>query len=198
MIQKVFIDGIKTDVSQGSEITKENIHRKRKASPNLKIESSIIAKCTWQGKYSCFMESSSFPPLVGLFFAIIIDDHSKYCWIYDIKSKEDVFSPFRKWISIVERQTGRRLDGNYSNNGGEYLSTEMTEVNDFMTKRGTLQRLTVLRNRQQNVISGSLNWTLYDLVCSMLYQQKLGREFWNEPLKVAAYVCNWVTTKGIQ
>lgn len=126
--------------------------------------------------------------------ASFIDYDSRYYWIYAIKSTAEVCSTFRKWLSMVERKTSREQKALNLDNDGEYLCTEMVA---FETKRGIVQRLTVQRNLQQNRVAKSLQQTLLDLVCSMIYQKKPRGEYWDEAFKVAVHVRNQVTTRGI-
>lgn len=39
------------------------------------------------------------------YFVRFMDDHSRYCWVYSIRSKSDVFKTFVKWLTMVEKQT---------------------------------------------------------------------------------------------
>jgi hypothetical protein len=53
-----------------------------------------------------------------------IDDATRKTWVYCIRQKTDVFYTFKKWKSLVENETGKRLKCLRSNNGGEYCSKE--------------------------------------------------------------------------
>lgn len=66
-------------------------------------------------------------PYLGrlLYFVSPVYCHSRYSWIYAIKSIADLFLLFRKGLSIVELQTGCNLKALHSDNGGEYQCPEM-------------------------------------------------------------------------
>ena len=38
-----------------------------------------------------------------------IDDFSKYCWVYFLKHKSEVFGLFKVFKALVENQSGRKL-----------------------------------------------------------------------------------------
>jgi hypothetical protein len=56
------------------------------------------------------------------YFLLFIDDFSRYCWVYFLKSKADVFAEFVKFKAAVELETGNKLKILRSDNGGEYTS----------------------------------------------------------------------------
>ena len=56
-----------------------------------------------------------------------IDDYSKKTWIYFMKVKSEVFKRFRKFKTLVENQTGRKIHVLRMDNGGEYTSNEFLE-----------------------------------------------------------------------
>ena len=62
-----------------------------------------------------------------------IDDSTRKVWVYTLRSKDQVFSTFQKFLSLVENQSGRKLKGLRTDNGGEYISQEFI---DFYDKRG--------------------------------------------------------------
>ena len=57
------------------------------------------------------------------YFVTFIDDFSQKLWTYLIKKKSEVIEVFTKFKSMVERQSGRKLDG-----GGEYVSKDFDKL----------------------------------------------------------------------
>ena len=56
-----------------------------------------------------------------------IDDFSKYCWVYLLKHKSEVFDLFKVYRALVENQSGRRFNTLRSDNGGEYFKYEFIQ-----------------------------------------------------------------------
>ena len=43
------------------------------------------------------------------YYINFMDDYSRKTWIYFVKAKSEVFERFRKFKTLVENQTGRRI-----------------------------------------------------------------------------------------
>ena len=56
-----------------------------------------------------------------------IDDFSRYCWVYFLKHKSEVFGLFKVFKALVENQYGRKLKVLRSDNGGEYVKFEFIQ-----------------------------------------------------------------------
>ena len=50
-----------------------------------------------------------------------IDDVSRYCWVYFLKHKSEVYGLLKVFKALVENQSGRKLKVLKSENGGEYV-----------------------------------------------------------------------------
>jgi hypothetical protein len=57
---------------------------------------------------------------VSCYYVTFIDDATRKTWVYCIQQTYDVFDTFKKWKSLVENETGKRLKFLRSDNGGEY------------------------------------------------------------------------------
>ena len=58
------------------------------------------------------------------YFIIFIIDYSRITWIYFMRQKSEVFSIFKKWKNLVERESGKLVKKLRSDRGGEYNSNE--------------------------------------------------------------------------
>ncbi|MCO5563862.1 hypothetical protein L7F22_017512 [Adiantum nelumboides] len=63
-------------------------------------------------------------PSVGnsLYFVTFIDDFSRFCWVYPLKAKSDVFAIFQHYVSMIENETGCKVQTLRTDQGGEYMS----------------------------------------------------------------------------
>ena len=128
------------------------------------------------------------------YFVSFVDDHCRYAWIFPIKAKSDVYTTFKRWVTMVERSHSKTLKVLQSDNGGEYVSAQMKQL---LEQRGVQHRLTAPGNPHQNGVAERLNRTLVELVRSMLHSKGLSKKFWAEALSVAMHVRNRVTTRGL-
>ena len=67
------------------------------------------------------------------YFVTFIDDATCKVWVYAIKSKDQTFSYFQRFLSSVENQSGKKVKALRSDNGGEYISKEFAY---FCAKKG--------------------------------------------------------------
>jgi hypothetical protein len=61
------------------------------------------------------------------YYVTFIDDANRKTWVYFIRQKYDVFDTFKKWKSLVENETGKRLKCLRLDNGGEYCNNEFDD-----------------------------------------------------------------------
>ena len=53
-----------------------------------------------------------------------IDDFSRYCWVFFLNHKSEVFGLFKVFKALVENQSRRKLKILRSDNGGEYVKSK--------------------------------------------------------------------------
>lgn len=77
--------------------------------------------------HSDVCDSNRPPTRVGnKYFVTFINDCSKYCYIYLIKTKDEVFNKFKVYKTEVENQLERRIKRFRSNRGGEYTLNDLS------------------------------------------------------------------------
>jgi hypothetical protein len=76
------------------------------------------------------------------YYVTFIDEATIKTWVYYIRTKYDIFDTFKKWKSLVENETGKRLKCIRSENGGEYCSKEFYDCCSYhgIHKEKTLPR----------------------------------------------------------
>ncbi|KAL4340368.1 hypothetical protein GQ457_08G024390 [Hibiscus cannabinus] len=80
-------------------------------------------------------------------FVLFIDDLTRMCWVYFLKSKLNVLLTFKEFKIFAENQSDCKLKVLRIDNGGEYVSNEF---NDFCRDSEILHQLTAPRAPQQN------------------------------------------------
>ena len=130
----------------------------------------------------------------GEYFVSLIDDYTRYSWIFVLKRKSDVCSQFKKWKAQVENSTGKRIKALRSDNGGEYTSKEFTL---YLADEGIKHELTIPHTPEQNGVAERLNRTLIEGVRTMLVDSRLPRRFWAEALSTMVYLRNRSPTKAL-
>ena len=122
-----------------------------------------------------------------------IDDCSRFCYIYLIKTKDEVFEKFKFYKVEVENQLDKRIKILRSDRGGEYTSYSL---NSFCEEQGIIHEITPPYSPQSNGIAERKNRTLLDMVNAMLLSSGLSENLWGEAILSACFIQNRVPIKG--
>ena len=121
----------------------------------------------------------------------ILDNHSRYCFVYFLKNKSDVYECFEKFVEYVQTHTGHKIKHIRTDNGREYVNHRVEELlagQPWYTCRNV--ETTIPPNAESNGRTERLNSTLLDKARCMLQKAKLSSKFWAEAISCAAYLSN--------
>jgi transposase InsO family protein len=105
----------------------------------------------------------------------MIDDASRYCYVYLLKTKDGALNCLKPYKVEVENQLEKKIKRFRSDHGGEYFSNEF-EL--FCVAHGLIHEKTPPYSPQSNVIAERNNRILIDLVNSMLDTARLFKSWW--------------------
>ena len=128
------------------------------------------------------------------YFVTFIDDYSRCCAVYFLKSKSEVPEKFKEFEARVFRDCGEHVGTLRSDNGGEYLSTEFRQ---YLQSTGIHHELTVPHSPQQNGVAERMNRTLMESARSMINHAGLPDKYWAEAVECAAYIRNRLPTSAL-
>ena len=129
------------------------------------------------------------------YFLTFTDDHTRYSWVYMLKTKDQVFERFCEWKALVEKQTKHKLKTLRTDNGGEYTSRRFEQ---YLKSEGICHEKTVPKTPEQNGVSERLNRNLVESARSMLLDANLPKVYWAEAVNTAVYLKNRCPTKAVQ
>lgn len=129
------------------------------------------------------------------YFVLFVDQFTHYCVTYLITYKSDVFSVFKDFVAKSEANFNCKLVNLYSDNGREYLSTEMK---NYCIEKGITYHLTVPGTPQQNGVSERMVRTITEKARTMLNGAKLDKVFWGDAVLTAVYLINITPTKALK
>jgi transposase InsO family protein len=112
---------------------------------------------------------------VQRYFMTMIDDASRYCYVYLLKIKDETLNCFKTYKAEVENQLEKRIEGFRSDRGGEYFSNEFYL---FYAGHGVIHERMPLYSSQSNGVAERKNRALTDLVNSMLDTARLSEAWW--------------------
>ena len=75
------------------------------------------------------------------FFMMLIDDCTRFCYVYLLKTKDEALYYFKIYMAEVENQLEKKIKWVRSDRGGEYFSNEFSE---FCPERGIIHERTML------------------------------------------------------
>ncbi|KAL0445779.1 UNVERIFIED_CONTAM: hypothetical protein Slati_1705800 [Sesamum latifolium] len=123
-----------------------------------------------------------------------IDDISRYGYVYLMRYKSEAFERFKEYRFEVENQTNRKIKAFRSDRGGEYLSGEFI---DYLKENKIFSQWTPPGMPQLNGVAERRNWTLLDMVRSMMSFTELPLSFWGYALDTAAKFLNIAPSKSV-
>lgn len=129
------------------------------------------------------------------YFVSFIDDYSRRCWVYPIKSKADVFSVFKVFKARVELESEKKIKCLRTDNGGEYTGDVFSQ---FCKVEGIKRQFTTSYTPQQNGVAERMNRTLLERTRAMLGAASLEKKFWAEAVNTACYVINRSPSTAIE
>jgi len=94
-----------------------------------------------------------------------IDDATRFCYAYLLKSKDEMLDYFKIYKAEVENQLERKIKRLRSNRGGEYFPRLFDE---FYEEHGIIYKRTPPYSPESNGIAERKSHTLTDLVNTML------------------------------
>ena len=116
-----------------------------------------------------------------------IDDHSRWCYVYFLKAKCEVFEKFKEYQKSVEKQTGREVKSLQSDDGIVYCNQEF---DNYLKAEEIHRRLTVPNTLEQNGIAERKNRTLIEMSRCLIIKSGLSPSMWAEAVATANYIRN--------
>jgi hypothetical protein len=81
------------------------------------------------------------------YYLVIVDDYTKFCWVYLLKNKSDTFTTFQQFKAMAEKHYNSSIHFLRTDYGGEFTSTAF---NSYCANSGIIHHLTCPHTPQQN------------------------------------------------
>jgi transposase InsO family protein len=118
---------------------------------------------------------------------VIVDDYSRYSWVFFLESKDEVFEHFHSIAMRLNNEHPNYLKAIRSDNGTEFRNASFDQ---FCLEHGVDQQFSVLRVTQQNGVVERKNCTLVEMVRMMLDEHRTPMCFWANAISTACYISN--------
>jgi transposase InsO family protein len=113
------------------------------------------------------------------YFMTMIDDASRYYYVYLLKTKDDALNCFKIYKAEVENQLEKKIKRFMSDRGGEYFSNEFDL---FYVEHDIIYERNPPYSSQSNGVVERKNHTLTNLVNYMLDITGLSKAWWGGAL----------------
>ena len=125
------------------------------------------------------------------YFLTLIDDCTRYCYVYLLRSKDEALEMFQHFKNEVENQLDRKIKVIRSDRGGEYEA----HFGDFCSQHGIIHQTTAPYSPQQNGVAERKNRTLKEMMNALLLSFVLPQNLWGEAILSANYILNRIPQK---
>ncbi|PKU84334.1 putative mitochondrial protein [Dendrobium catenatum] len=121
------------------------------------------------------------------YYLIIIDDHSRYCWLFPMFLKSDVTNIFLNFITFIEKQTDHKIKKIRTDGGGEYMSLSFQNQ---LRLKGIQHQVTCPYTPEQNGVAERKHRHILDTARTMLHFSSTPHRYWTEAFTTAVHLIN--------
>jgi len=128
------------------------------------------------------------------YLAMFINDKSCKVTICGLKHKSDLHEALTDFVTSTELDTGSNVKIFRTDGGGEYTG-ECTQK--YLHARGIKHELMMVDTPQHNGVAEWMNWTLIEMVCTLLADAGLPHSFWYDTVEYTARLHNVTPTRSL-
>ncbi|KAL4558053.1 hypothetical protein LXL04_036249 [Taraxacum kok-saghyz] len=121
------------------------------------------------------------------YFLTIVDDYTRSCWIYLLKTKSEVYENFLKFSNLLKTQYNKTVKVFRSDNGTEFVNKIFS---NYFEKNGIINQTTCVYTPQQNGIVDRKHRHLLNVARSLLFQSGIALKYWGDAVLTASYLIN--------
>ncbi|KAI0510738.1 hypothetical protein KFK09_011347 [Dendrobium nobile] len=125
------------------------------------------------------------------YYLLIIDDYSRFSWIFPFTFKSDVSKIFINFITFIERQTSRNVQAIRTDGGREYVNHEL---DNFLTHKGIQHQLSCPYTPEQNGLAERKHRHIIETARTMLHTASMPITYWSDAVVTAVYLINRMPT----
>ena len=129
------------------------------------------------------------------YYAIFIDDFSKYTWFYPMHSKSDVYSIFVAFKLQVENMLDCKIKFYRSNGCGEFVNNRFKLL---FQQSGIVHQLSCLYTPEQNWCAERKHRHLVETGLSLLFYASIPLTYWPDAFSTTVYLINGLPMRSLQ
>ena len=128
------------------------------------------------------------------FGLVIVDDYSRFSWIFFIFHKNEAFDKFLLFFRRVQMVHGAKVAAIQTDHGDEFKNNSFDE---FCDEQGIKHQYSSPRTPEQNGVVERKNRVLIEMARTMLAESGLPKKFWAEAINTACHILNRVMVRPI-
>jgi hypothetical protein len=128
------------------------------------------------------------------YILVIIDDYSRYSWVFFLESEDEVFEHFQSLALRLNNEQPNFLKAIRSDNETEFRNASFDE---FCLEHDIDQQFSAPCVPQQNGVVERKNRILVEMAKTMLDEHRTPRRFWANAISTACYISNRIFLRSI-
>ena len=128
-----------------------------------------------------------------LYYMSIVDAHSRFTWIYLLKTKSEALETFKHYKTMVELQFNNKIKSVQTDWGGEFRP-----FTTYIKQFGILHRIICPYTHHQNGVVEKKHHHIVELGLSLLSQASLPLSFWDHAFTTAVYLINRLPSASLK
>ncbi|KAI3818795.1 hypothetical protein L1987_12613 [Smallanthus sonchifolius] len=129
------------------------------------------------------------------YFMLLVDDFTRYMWVYLIETKDQAFQKFKWFKAQLEKESKCKTKMLQTDRGDEFTSHIF---NEFCRNEGIQRQLTAPYTPQQNGVVERRNRTVVEITRSLLKSMSVPEVLWGEAVRHSVYILNRIATKAVK
>jgi transposase InsO family protein len=112
---------------------------------------------------------------------VVVDDYSRYTWVFFLSDKSNVFSIFKGFAKRAENEFDFKIKKIRNDNVSKY---KISEIEDYCDDKGVKHEFLTKYTPHQNGVVERKNRNLIDMTRSMLLEYNVSDIFWTEAINI--------------
>lgn len=126
------------------------------------------------------------------YFLTLVDDHTRFTWVYLLKQKSDVCTIIPRFLALVATQFNCKIKVFRSDNAPELSFT------DLFADHGIIHQFSCVACPQQNSVVERKHQHLLNVARSLFFQSSVPITFWTDCILTAVFIINRTPSPFLQ